>query len=85
MSIKGLRLSITPHCERGPATIKQTYHSQYMGKDWQISCPCGYKETFTWVYTDFAVQRWNERREDDRQAELGDYDETVDDASYGRQ
>ena len=57
--------ALAPHCEAGEASIEQTFKSAYMGKDWLVRCPCGYKEKYVWVSKGFAADRWNERRRDE--------------------
>lgn len=55
-------IDIQPHCDAGPSSIINTKSYTYMGKDWEIVCPCGYFKHYTWVYPDFAIRLWNKER-----------------------
>jgi hypothetical protein len=56
-------LSLLDHCEAGDPKIVRTKHTTYVGDDWEIRCPCGFKKRYPWVQAYYAIRQWNEEME----------------------
>jgi hypothetical protein len=52
-------MEIKPHCDKGQPAIRQTGDFGSMGKDYTISCPCGYKKRYPWMHQYVAIEKWN--------------------------
>lgn len=52
---------IKEHCKAGQPVVKESGDFGSMGKDYTITCPCGYKKRYAWMHREVAIGYWNEQ------------------------
>ena len=63
VAVDGGTMTLTNHCDKGEPAVSQTVDFGTMGKDYTISCPCGYKRRYPWMHQYVAIEKWNDEME----------------------